>query len=282
MTVCVAIKVHDCIVFASDSATSLSGVGQDGNPQIYNIYSHGNKVFNLHKRLPIVAMTAGLGNFGHSSISTLSKDLRCLFMDGDKDYALNKADYSIKEVAVKARKFFFEDRFSKLDPQPKGEFDFWIGGYSSDQELGEIWRIHISDGQCPEPILEAGTEVSDTIKWGGQPEAINRMLLGYGTELPNALLDAGLQPEELNKLMEHIVRRTQTPVISAAMPTIDAIDLAKFLVETTINYTKFSLGANVVGGEIDLATVTKHEGFKWVARKHYYPAGLNPLETDHV
>ena len=62
MTVCVAIKVHDCIVFASDSATSLSGTGQNGEPVIHNIYTYGNKVFNLHKNLPIVAMTAGMGN----------------------------------------------------------------------------------------------------------------------------------------------------------------------------------------------------------------------------
>jgi hypothetical protein len=26
--------------------------------------------------------------------------------------------------------------------------------------------------------------------------------------------------------------------------------------------------------------ITKHEGFKWVARKHYYPAELN-RETNH-
>ena len=176
----------------------------------------------------------------------------------------------------------FEDRFKQLDPVPQGGFDYWIGGYSSGQELGEIWRIHINKGACEEPILEAGTDVSDTINWGGQPEAISRLILGYGQELPSALLDAGLSEEQLPALMEHITHNTQTPIVSAAMPTIDAIDLARFLVETTKNYVKFLPGGNTVGGAVDIATVTKHEGFKWVNRKHYYPTNLNPLETDHV
>ena len=66
------------------------------------------------------------------------------------------------------------------------------------------------------------------------------------------------------------------------MPVQDAIDLAIFLVETTIGFTKFLPGANTVGGAVDVATVTRHEGFKWIRRKHYYPNNLNPLETDHV
>lgn len=40
--------------------------------------------------------------------------------------------------------------------------------------------------------------------------------------------------------------------------------------------------AVTVGGELDVATVTKHEGFKWINRKHYYSRELNPLETDHA
>jgi len=66
------------------------------------------------------------------------------------------------------------------------------------------------------------------------------------------------------------------------MPVQDAIDLAQFLVTTTINFTKFLPGANTVGGAVDIATVTRHEGFKWIKRKLYYSAELNPLETDHV
>ena len=32
----------------------------------------------------------------------------------------------------------------------------------------------------------------------------------------------------------------------------------------------------IIRGPIEVAAVTKHEGFKWVKRKHYYDVTLNP------
>lgn len=145
MTVCVAIKVHDCLVFAADSATSLSASDSNGNQHIINIYENANKVFNLHKKLPVCSMTAGIGNFGRSSISTLSKDLRARLSSAEAAWCVDIENYTIEEIAVKARRFLFEERFSAVTPRPQGAFDYWIGGYSSGAELGEIWRIHIID-----------------------------------------------------------------------------------------------------------------------------------------
>ncbi len=282
MTVCVALKVHDCIVFAADSATSLTGVDQNGNQLVVNIYDHANKVFNLHKRLPIASMTAGIGNFGASSISTISKDLRALLMNGDATYQVSKDDYTIEEVAVKARKYLFEERFAKLAEKPAGTFQYWIGGYSAKQDLGEIWKIQIQDGDCPVPRCEAGRDVPSMISWGGQTEAINRLLLGYGQGLPDALLSAGLPQVNLDACMRHVAARTQAGLANPAMPTRDAIDLAMFLADAQKQFVRFSIGSNTVGGDLDVATVTKHEGFKWIKRKHYYYRDLNPLETDHA
>jgi len=53
------------------------------------------------------------------------------------------------------------------------------------------------------------------------------------------------------------------------------VNLAAFLVETTISFSRFSPGATTVDGPVEIATITKHEGFKWIRRKHYYPANLN-------
>ena len=66
------------------------------------------------------------------------------------------------------------------------------------------------------------------------------------------------------------------------MPTRDAIELAVFLADTQKQFVRFSHGSNTVGGDLDVSTVTKHEGFKWIQRKHYYHAKFNPLETGHA
>jgi hypothetical protein len=60
------------------------------------------------------------------------------------------------------------------------------------------------------------------------------------------------------------------------MPFQDAIDLAEWLVGLAIGYSRFMPGAPTVGGPIETAAISKHEGFKWVRRKHYFDARLNP------
>ena len=61
-----------------------------------------------------------------------------------------------------------------------------------------------------------------------------------------------------------------------AMPIQDAIDLAHFLVETTIGFVRLAVFLpKSVGGAVEIAAITKHEGFRWVQRKSFYPAGLN-------
>lgn len=280
MTVCVAVKVYDCIVFAADSASSLiSNDPVTGHAAIVNVYVHGNKVFNLRKGLPIAAMTCGMGNIGAMSIGTLAKELRERFCGTDPDWALNDKAYTMQEVAEKARTFFFDEHYQNLADKPAGEHElqFWLGGNGSAETHGEIWRITIRNGACDAPELIAG-QGDFKVSYAGQPEAINRIINGYSQELPQALLDAGAQAEHLDALLAHIEARTYAPLISPAMPVSDAIALADFLVETTKQYVRFLPGADTVGGETDICVVNKHEGFKWVRRKHHFSAALNPGE----
>ena len=60
------------------------------------------------------------------------------------------------------------------------------------------------------------------------------------------------------------------------MPIQDAIKFVETLVYVTIQMSKFVPGAQTVGGDIDIAVITKHEEFKWIKRKHYYNKKLNP------
>lgn len=50
-----------------------------------------------------------------------------------------------------------------------------------------------------------------------------------------------------------------------AMPIQDAIGLTLFLVETTIGFVRFAVFLpKSVGGAVEIASITMHEGFRWV------------------
>ena len=280
MTVCVAVKVYDCIVFAADSAASI--VSSAKPDEIALVYGHGNKVFNLYKGLPISAMTCGMGNFGARSVGSLAKDLRHALSQDAVHGGIAKDAYTIEEVVNRA-KAFFEGVYAALPSQaPTDSFEFWVGGYSAGCDHGEVWKIQISAGAFLAPEMMAGAADHANVMWGGQPEAINRLLRGFGNDMLPALVDAGVEPDKLDALVGHIRTYTQTPLVEAPMPIQDAIALAEFLVYVTKMYVRFLPGADVVGGETDVSAVTKHEGFKWIRRKHYYSRELNVLENDHV
>lgn len=282
MTICVGIQVNDCLVFAADSAVTLFYGQDDNGSDVINVLPHGNKVFNLHRDLPICAMTCGLGNIGASSISHLSKDLRLALMSGSEEYVIDPDNYTIEEVASKARKFFFEERFLALVEKPKTDLTFYVGGYSSKAESPETWMVTIQSeaASSPAPQCQVPMGICSAV-WGGQPEAISRLILGVSLQHTAALAGAGFDAGQVAAISSVLSSNMQAKVLHAAMPVQDAVDLADFLVETTKRYVRFLPGADTVGGDTDIAVVTKHEGFKWVRRKHYFRQPLNPAEVSY-
>ena len=59
------------------------------------------------------------------------------------------------------------------------------------------------------------------------------------------------------------------------MPKSEAAHLAESLVNITSLKRKYSAGEESVAGPIDVAVISRSDGFVWVKRKHYFPAELN-------
>ena len=275
MTVCVGIVVRQCVVFAADSAiTVTAGTAPSGTASVVNIWNHGNKVFNLRRNLPIVGMTAGMASFGSIPISVLAKELRRELTEGSN--RLEEASYTIEEVANKANDFFFVHYFNEKPPEPN-EFSFWVGGYGSSDTLGEIWSIHFENGK-QKPVKRIQQLPGQVLALGGQSDAIFRLMTGFDLSIGNALAANGVDPD----IITNAALPAFNPLVNPTMPVQDAINLADFMVDLTKKYLAFSPGSNSVAGETDIAVVTRHERFKWIRRKHHYPLNLNPLETDHV
>ena len=273
MTIAISMKINDGVILASDSAATI--MVPDGG--VINIYENANKIFNLYKGYPIGAITWGSGSIGQSSISTLAKDFRDLIR-GNTEYTIDPENYTIEETANKFKKFIYDVHYQKefKEWKTKPVLGFMIVGYSSNQLLAEEWKIDIINGECKGPYqIRQRHEIGLT--WNGEPEAITRLYLGFGTGLHAILQNAGLEKNKIDEIINLCRNNLTVPMVMPSMPVQDAIDLAIYLVDTTINFAKFAPGAPTVGGPIEVAAITKHEGFKWVRRKHYYDENLNKL-----
>ncbi len=294
MSIAVLIGVHDGVVLAADSASTLSfltppGVGLPPVQQSFsgnvNVYDNANKIFNLVKGQPIGCITFGSGNIGNASIGTLIKDLRKKLTDTPKDMDFDCDRYSMSDIVNILAKFLGNE-CNKLDPAMKANINtgFLLGGYSKPGSLGESWSVEIIKGivQTPKELRKPDAA---GVSWGGQAEVLQRIMLGFSPGIFDVLAQVTQPAQNPNdmaqKLSPLLAARLQAPMVFAPMPIQDAIDLARFLVHTAVMFSRFLPGPNVVGGPIEVAAITKHENFKWISRKHYYDQSLNK-EPIHV
>lgn len=288
MSVALIMNVHDGVILAADSASTLivgTGAGTPGTPvpqQVVNVYNNANKITNLHKKLPIGCVTFGAGSIGSASISTLLKDFRKKITETDDKQYFDSTNYTVESVASALAEFLGAEcrKLGAAEPQPT--LGIFIGGYSdqhSKAPLGETWGVSIKNGKAELPVrLHQPQEVG--INWGGEGgEVIARLVLGYSAQLPTLLPTLVNPPTAADQIVKALTPRLTAPIISAPMPIQDAIDLAEFLVHTAIQYSRFVPGPQVVGGPIEIAAITKYEDFKWIRRKHYYGVELNRKDT---
>jgi hypothetical protein len=66
------------------------------------------------------------------------------------------------------------------------------------------------------------------------------------------------------------------------MPKPELATMAEALVNLTSIKRRVSRGMETVGGAIDVAVISRGEGFVWVKRKHYFPPDLNPRYFQRV
>jgi hypothetical protein len=275
MSIGILISVHDGIVLAADSASTLTLAGGPDRPQSVNFQSNTDKVVNLYKKHPIGCVPYGAGCIGDAAMASLLREFRESIMNpADADFSVST--YTVECVARRLTSFLMSHVSGLAPAQPKPTFGMMVAGYSAGQRLPEAWQISIENG-APKDLkrLRAPGEIG--IDWGGNGEAISRMVHGFSESLPDALAQMSLPSEHVERLTQAMLARAmEVPLVFAPMPVHDAIDLAEWLVQTATMFSRFTPGSASAGGPVEMASITRFEGFKWIRRKHYYQNEMNP------
>jgi hypothetical protein len=269
MSIIVSVKINDGIVMAADSATTFF----KDTGEAFQTYEHANKIVNLVKGLPIGVMTCGSGGIGNASVDTLLKDLRVRLSEGGSK-PLEAGSYTLEDVATAVREFFLE---RATEAGFKAFLILRICGYSAGRPLPEVWQVAFHNGDAPPPNCIQKEEEAGT-RWNGEEEALDRLIMGIPRGLGEGVLkEQILIKDQLDAALPKLYPYLWESLIMNAAPIQDAIDLARFMVETTKGFMRFSIKrAKTVGGSVEIAAITKHEGFKWVQRKHFYHKEVNP------
>lgn len=157
----------------------------------------------------------------------------------------------------------------------------------------------IHDGNDGTIMPFAQRDVIDTIISGISPEinetlfsAFNNFLKGYNDHLINLVKDK--QPKLAKKLKEidtaSICKQFVDEIenvkrIKHIEPTVNTVsilskedlaEMAESLIYLTYLKRRISSDEESVGGPVDVALISKGDGFIWIKRKHYFEKEINP------
>ena len=81
-----------------------------------------------------------------------------------------------------------------------------------------------------------------------------------------------------NRLSEYRQTKYTDPIMEVVslLPKPELARMAETLVNLTSLKRKWSTEQETVGGPIDVALISKGDGFIWIKRKHYFSPELNP------
>lgn len=260
MTIAVNVAVPEGLVFAADSRQTYANANND----IRVSSDNARKLFQLGPRH--AAVTYGWAFLLNRNIHSHVQD----FMGSIAP------DLKTQDLAVALAKYLTEKYKEHIDKKIDEAVQdnsyalaLLVGGYDPGDKQGKVYEVYVPGDEA---FLVQSTDDRVGATWRGHTVVIARLLKGYDVRLR----DLEGYGEPLSKTMESSPLDYLIDYWSMTMQ--DAIDLANFLVHTTIEMQRFSDGirhapgnsANC-GGPIDIAVIEPDTGFQWVRQKKLHP-----------
>lgn len=263
MTIAFAVAGNDGVVLASDSASTT----RDGNGRTF-IFHHKRKIFPLHESLPVGVVAAGLNRLAGVSVSSLCVELGKK-LSTDEKWKLDPKSYTIEQVVDRLKELIFVEHYLPLFEKLPAEnrMTFFVGGYSAGERFPEVIEIAFAGQHIVGPSrVHARNTVH--VKFSGVAEATHRLMQGYSARLPAILEKAEIPKEKITQILRSAGRELFPPILHPDQPLGETVEVVRFLAETEMKFSRFSPEPDTVGGALQLATISKHDGFKWLERGH--------------
>jgi hypothetical protein len=265
MSLGIAFKGPEGIVLAADSRVTLTAQIQQPNQPLTLIpstYDNATKLLRVKGQDYVGAVTYGIGAIGqaeprtaHSYIPEFEQELK------------DVGRLSVQDFADRLSQFFLTKWNAQNIPiAASQDMVFLVGGYDEGAPYGKVFDMFVPSRPTPSE-WHAGTGQYGLI-WGGQREYADRLIHGFDGKLPELTKNfLNLDEKKRDELRQYLQSNLQTPVPFAFLPLQDCVDLAIFLIRTTIVMQHWLLGVRGVGGAIDVAVITRTDGFNEIQKK---------------
>jgi hypothetical protein len=264
MSVVVTVKVYDGIVLGAESMTQITAM-INGQQQWVKSYEHAQKIFHVGD-FPVGVLTYGVGNIGRRSIESFVHE----FSRSEKSRQDRTVD--VEQIARRFHAFMqghYSQTFGAVPESQQSAMGFIVAGYSDGQHLASEWEFILPQTTEPKMVRQQNDIGAS---WRGVSNPFTRLMFGYDPGFEAQLTQAGASAEEIQRF-KTVAGRMATSTAFDGMPLQDAIGFCRFIIQTTIGWCSYALGAAACGGPIRLATITPGSRFEWVTPQKPYLLG---------
>jgi hypothetical protein len=269
VTIAAAYLVSEGVVFGADSSTTISVHTPDGKGGVIQVLSHAQKVFEVGEDSRVGLCTWGAGNIGNISHRTVIARLADEINENS----------TVKEAA--------ETLVKIADPLVKEAgvdfIGYYLGGWDPKTHEPSCFKIEVTPKKTGIASLSLGL-----CSFSGMPVFFTRVFRGFDPRLREGLLaemkrliPAEHIPTNFDEIFNQAFEKTTVPLIAAGykdLPIREAIDFVYSYLHLTVKAMKFSFGAPVTGGPIEIGFVSTDRRFRWVRHKSFSSAMLEEAE----
>ncbi|MBI2843324.1 MAG: hypothetical protein HYX78_07985 [Armatimonadetes bacterium] len=258
MSLGVVIKGTEGLVLAAESRVTLTVTAQNpGPPPLHVNFDNATKLLSFsppHHHVGVV--TYGTASIGLRTAQSFIPEF---------ESSLPTDRIPVPDFAKLLGEFFMEQWKQAMSGKYNGSpMTLVAGGFDEGDPYGRVFIMDIP--YRPQPT-ERNPHPDFGITWGGQREFVDRILQGFDSRLqPLTEQVLGKDDPKLKELITRL-QELQMQIPLQAMALQDCVDLAIFMIRTTINAQSLTVGIRGVGGAIDVATVTRNDGLRFVQRK---------------
>ena len=259
MSLGVVVKGPEGVVLAADTRVTINAQSSRLAVPILVNFDNATKLLTFgDKHNFVAAVTYGDAIIGGRTASSFLPELA---------HALGEARLSVFEYAMRVSSFFL-DRWKEAGKPTDEAADgmkFILAGYNESDPYGEVYVFNVPN--APDPIPQKkGTQFG--MNWGGQLDIASRLIHGYDPILPSLMAEQlDIPQDRIEDARNALQPKLEHRIPFGMLPLQDCVDLATFLVRTTITAQRFAITVRGVGGSIDVVAITRTKGVEWIQRR---------------
>ncbi len=258
MSLGIAFKGTEGLVLAADSRVTLTAT-LPNNQLLPVYYDNATKLLRVASQNWIGVVTYGAGAIGVKEPRTAYS-----YLPEFEAKLPGTGRLTVPDFAQRLSDFFLAEWQAANMPAGIDPMIFVVGGFDAGDTYARVFEFSIP--QSPNPVEQLVNDFG--MRSGGQTEFVHRLVLGFDGQLPGIVTkELGLTPAQEAAVVKKLREQVGPAIPYQFLPLQDCVDLAIFLIRTTIAFQSFIVGIRGVGGSIDVATITQTEGFRSIQAK---------------